>query len=95
MKISEGLDTETIRAVFEMQVMSASARPVLFLPLNAMSMPKAEAGAPDSAPNTSQDMAVTMPRVELYFPGQKYPLYFDIFYVSLLLLLAIPYFQRK
>jgi hypothetical protein len=58
-------------------------------------MPKAEGGAPDSVPNTSQDTAVTMPRVELYFPGQKYLVYFGIFYVSLLLLLAIPYFQRK
>jgi hypothetical protein len=48
----------------------------------------------NSAPNTVRD-TVTTPRVKLYFPGQKYLLYFAALYVSLLLLLAIPYIQRK
>lgn len=53
--------------------------------------PNIEVGASSSAPNNVQ----ATPRVKFYFPGQKYLVYFGAFYLCLLLLLTIPYVQRK
>ena len=49
---------------------------------------------PNATSSSVQD-TVTTPRVKLYFPGQKYLVYCGGFYVFLLLLLTIPYIQRK